>query len=46
LSAGPFRDLGNPGIGNYVVPEPSSVVLGLFGIGSVVAIAIRRRRIG
>ncbi len=48
LSAGtaPFLDLGNPGIGNYVVPEPSSVVLGLFGIASVAAIAIRRRRIG
>jgi|GEM_PF-2676616 len=29
-----------------VVPEPSSVVLGLFGIAGVAAIAIRRRRIG
>jgi predicted extracellular nuclease len=46
FSTGQFADLGNPGIGNYVVPEPSSVVLGLFGIASVAAIAIRRRRIG
>jgi len=37
-----FGDIGNPGIGNYVVPEPSAVVLMVLGGVSLVALRIRR----
>lgn len=39
-------DLANPGIGNYVVPEPSTVVLGVLGAMALGAVEVRRRRAG
>ena len=37
-----FGDIGNPGIGNYVVPEPSAVLLMVLGGVSLVALRVRR----